>query len=497
MSPIKIGLLLVSLLITISFADQQSINRKFQEALFTEESEGDLEKAITTYISILEEATKDTATSKDLIETITKTEFQLGLCYLKKGDKESAIAQFKKVLDHTYSGHNEHYNKARNYLEQLNPEFSERPMDVAFSARPWGAYEACRYKVYSQNGGEIGELLSTIKTGKETSTITSSEIIPVHPYVRHVEMKCNNEKFTPHSCLTKVSDHWTWRAEYDGSNIHYSSDLRGKKSTNKTSYKQQIFDYEQVRHMMRLLPLKVGYIDSTMVFTTTSGMHSKGILRVVGIEQVQTPMGEFNCFKAEVTASIQGDQNYTQTVWISNDANRYVVQSKSGKLTEKLVAVTEEANVGIHSVRFDSLDVTIDLPQGYDFYKSLTTMQYNSMIQFLNPTTMAWSVLATEDKPKTQSNSDYVNDQVKKYNGWYKKYKVRNNSTVEKTVNGIPVIQQIVDIKFNSGNPPLTEYRTYFFTGKQVHSLIIRTTKEQLPIHKKSFDLLIEAVKKV
>lgn len=497
MSRFKIVLLLISLYLTFSVADQQEINRRFQEALFTEESEGDLEKAISTYQSILEEATKDTAASKELEETITKTEFQLGLCYLKKGDKENAIAQFKKVLDHTYSGHNEHYNKARNYLEELNPEFAEKPMEIAFTRTPWGAYEKCRYKVYSQNGGEIGETISTIRTNAGKAQITSSELIPVHAYVRHVEMECTPEKFTPLSCLTKIADHWKWKATYDGSTINYNSDTRGKKSNNTTTYKQQIFDYEQVRHLVRRLPLKVGYHDSTMIFTTTSGMHSKGQLKVVGTENVKTPMGSFNCFKAEVSASLQGDQNYTQTLWISNDDHRYVVQSKSGKLTDKLILVEDEENLSEKVVRDDSLDVTIELPKGYEYYKSLTTMQFNTMIQIFHPNTMAWSVLASEEKSKTQSNSDYVKNEIKKYNNWYKKYKVRNNSTVEGTINGIPTIQQVVDLKFNSGNPSITEYRTYFFTEKKVHCLIIRTTKEQLPKHKETFDALIQAVKKV
>lgn len=74
------------------YAEETSLSFLFQEALFIEETEGDLEKAIEQYNSILTIAKKDTTGDEELQETISKTEYQLGICYLKLGQKEKAIS---------------------------------------------------------------------------------------------------------------------------------------------------------------------------------------------------------------------------------------------------------------------------------------------------------------------------------------------------------------------------------------------------------------------
>lgn len=494
----KMLLLCVTLLVLV-WAESKTMETLFQEALFIEETEGDIEKAITQYKEILSRAKSDSTSSDDEKQTLSRTEYQLGICYLKTGEKESAIKQFKKIISAGHA-HDEILNKTRNYLEEINPEFSEEPATIQFLKSPWSTYEQCRYKIYSQNGGEIGENLVTIKeietAGSNTSVISSYEMLPTQGYPRRAVLHCETETFVPKSCSVNVANLWSWDATFNGSSIHYASEKLGKKTENITSYKQQIFDYEQVRHMVRRLPLAVGYCDSALIFTTTSGMHSKGQLKIVGMEQLETPMGSFNCYKAAVSASLQGDQNYTQTLWITADDHRHVVQTKSGKLTEKLVEVTESEQKSEQILRGDSIDVYMELPEQYTFYHSLMTMQFETLYQIYSPRTLAWTILGSLPRIANMSNREYVEQQNKSYKGWWKKYNVRKNSFKETTINGIPAIQQITDVRFNSNNPPITEYRTYFFTDKKVHCLVIRTTKDGLPKFKSDFDTLIESVKR-
>lgn len=498
MFPHRMLLLFMTLCILV-WAETKSMDNLFQEALFIEETEGDMEKAILKYEEILSRAKRDTTSNEEEKQLLSRTEYQLGICYLKQGNKEQAITQFKKIITAGHA-HDEVLNKTRNYLEKINPEFCEKPAEIAFLKAPWGTYEECRYKVYTQNGGEIGESLIAIEEtekGNSTSSVIScKELIPTDAYTRKAVLHCEPKSFTPISCSVTVANLWNWHARFDGSSIKYTSNMPNKNTENSTTYSQQIFDYEQVRHMVRRLPLEVGYQDSALIFTTTSGMHSKGQLKILGMEQIETPMGSFNCFKAAVSASLQGDQNYTQTLWISADEHRYVVQTKSGKLTDKLVTVEVQKPTAGQIVQGDSIDILMELPHGYDYYHSLTTMQFETLYQIFSPKTMAWTVLASKKKAPNLSNIEYVKQEAKMYKEWWKKFSVRKNSLREITINGIPAVQEIVDVRFNAKNPPITEYRTYFFTDEKVHCLIIRTNKDDLLKFKADFDTLVESVKR-
>ncbi len=62
-----------------------------QEALYAEQTEGDLEKAISLYEQVLEQY-------KDVERLAARATYQLGMCYLKKGDKEKAAEYFDEVV---------------------------------------------------------------------------------------------------------------------------------------------------------------------------------------------------------------------------------------------------------------------------------------------------------------------------------------------------------------------------------------------------------------
>ena len=82
---IIILLLAVGLLVPIAQAKSPSL--LLQEGLYAEETEGNLEKAISLYEKVLEQY-------KDVERLAARATYQLGMCYLKKGDKEKAAEYF-------------------------------------------------------------------------------------------------------------------------------------------------------------------------------------------------------------------------------------------------------------------------------------------------------------------------------------------------------------------------------------------------------------------
>ena len=64
-----------------------------QEGLYAEETEGDLDKAIGLYEQVLEQY-------KDVERLAAKATYQLGMCHLKKGEKEKAAQYFQETVDY-------------------------------------------------------------------------------------------------------------------------------------------------------------------------------------------------------------------------------------------------------------------------------------------------------------------------------------------------------------------------------------------------------------
>lgn len=84
-----------------------------QEALYAEEMEGDIEKAISLYEQVIEQAEK--------VERLgAEATYRLGLCYLKKGDKEKAAEYFQQVTSN-YPSQTAIVEKAKKRLEKFRP----------------------------------------------------------------------------------------------------------------------------------------------------------------------------------------------------------------------------------------------------------------------------------------------------------------------------------------------------------------------------------------
>ncbi len=85
-----------------------------QEGIYAEEAEGDLDKAIGIYERVL----ADFAESQ---RVAAKAAYQLGMCYLKKGQEEKAAEYFGQVVS-KYASQKVLVEKAREQLDKLRPD---------------------------------------------------------------------------------------------------------------------------------------------------------------------------------------------------------------------------------------------------------------------------------------------------------------------------------------------------------------------------------------
>ncbi len=82
-----------------------------QEAIYAEETEGDLDKAIEIYSQILEQY-------KEVKRVAARATYQLGMCSLKKGDNKKAGEYFQQVVDY-YPEQTSVVQKAQQQIEKM------------------------------------------------------------------------------------------------------------------------------------------------------------------------------------------------------------------------------------------------------------------------------------------------------------------------------------------------------------------------------------------
>jgi len=134
---IFLALFILSLSLLVLFnnlSSQQTAGELFQQALYMEEAEGDLEKAIGLYQKILEQFPEER-------EIAVKAQLHIGLCYEKLGLKEAQDA-FEKVVDN-FPEQEEEVKIAREKLSRLlkakaviEEEEKELTMKKVFTAAP-------------------------------------------------------------------------------------------------------------------------------------------------------------------------------------------------------------------------------------------------------------------------------------------------------------------------------------------------------------------------
>ena len=163
-------LLLVATVGIVQAAAEKSPMVLFQEALYQEETEGDLDKAIELYQQVLNEAAE--------VERIAaRTTYQLGMCHLKKGDKDKAAEYFQEVVSY-YPEQASVVKKAQKQLQKVSSvddiiaqsyvihyktvNTSEDGLTVFNQKHPKGVktHHANRYK---QNGQQISSICTNTK----------------------------------------------------------------------------------------------------------------------------------------------------------------------------------------------------------------------------------------------------------------------------------------------------------------------------------------------
>jgi hypothetical protein len=124
-------------------ADTKSPAVLLQEALYQEETEGNLDKAIELYGQVLEQAA-------DMERVAAQATYQMGLCHLKKGNQTAAADYFRKIINR-YSQQTSIVKNANEQLAKIAPSES----DILFVKLPAPVLQAIA-NMYGQTCAKAG-----------------------------------------------------------------------------------------------------------------------------------------------------------------------------------------------------------------------------------------------------------------------------------------------------------------------------------------------------
>ena len=340
-------------------AQSPSPSELLEKGIYAEETKGDLEVAITIYQQLITE-------SKAHQNLAAQAQFRIAQCLLKQKRQNEAIAALEKLI-HDFPNEKALIAKAREHL----------PGDVELVPVPWADGERLQMTLTLPAGMVVGtmELRADLvevdgrkawRVGRRMSggghMLSSVDVDPenFHPVA----------SYWKHTLLGAVS------AVFKNGEVEMRREGGGELVSARPA--KTVYDNEQVMHMLRRLPLEVGYKSKIPVITTLGG----GAVLPIGIdvpkkESVDAPAGKFDCFKVTLDVG--------QSFWISDDKHRYLVKFDAGGAHAHLSSITHRKAGTPVSFADNTLGVSFTAPADWVIQPDSKPEKSKTVIHLLDP----------------------------------------------------------------------------------------------------------------
>jgi tetratricopeptide (TPR) repeat protein len=474
----RIGLVLTLVLTISSAVSAQDPSVLLEKAIYTEETLGNLGDAIRIYQQVLSIAAADRATGALAL-------YRLGMCYQKSGraaDAQSAFSKLTKL-----------YPEQKDLIAKTSGASSNR---LDLRAAPWIDGEvlhmATKLRSGNRSGTQIHSIASSQESGKTLWKLTSVEEA-IGGSGQFVSLLMDTAGFAPVRSIQNTGGYGEYQARYAPQRVEFLTKRRGSSSISQISVDRPVYDYAQLAHLVRCLPLREAFQTSFLVSTPEKATVLEAKIAVAGRENVAVNAGTFDCYKA-ILSQADGEE---KIYWISSDIHSYIVKVIDGTLTFELDSISiAEKN---QPVRYEDgkSGISLEAPCGWFATGYTTSGQHlifvtgpegdaEARIQFWN--------LTPDEAAKSSLNRDadqYIEEEQKQY----KEFVVRPGSRETITVSGLNGIRHIVDFKKLMTEEDTVRYQ--FFLASSTRQYIIRfeTGKANFDRLRPVFDSIISSLR--
>jgi hypothetical protein len=440
-----------------------------EKGIYTEHTVGDLDKAIAIYQQVLAEA-------KTARALAAQAQYHIGHCLLKQGKTAEAAAAFEKLI----SG----FPEAKDLVAKAEKLV---PAGLPLEAVPWVDGETLQLRMRLAVGLDIGTTIyfaqSAEHDGRKVWRVGQRLLVTLNKMQQASRVDADWNTFRPidsvfrHSLLGNYCEKWG-----PGEVAVTSSGPKGE-STRKVEVSRVVYDNEQAMHVVRRLPLAVGYKTTLPVFSPL-GTQIDLPLEVQAKESVQTPAGRFECFKVHLGL-------VNQTFWFATDPHRYLVKFSANSVDAELVAIGQ-SKLG-QPTRYEDPKQRFSFSAPADWY-------FHAMdparVLLLDPQAVAMTVL------RTAKTADLKAEQVESPRAWadaevasagktHQAYKVRPQCRQDRTVAGLPAASFAAE--YLDGKRKMVDCRTYVLGKSTGFEFASTLPAEQLESFRKQLDTIIDS----
>jgi hypothetical protein len=473
----RIGLVLVFGLTISSALSAQDPSVLLEKAIYTEETLGNLNEAIGIYQQIAAAAETNRATAALAL-------YRLGMCYQKGGRMEDAQAAFTKL--------SKSYPEQKELISKI-PRSASKGLE--FRPAPWINGEVLRMAIKVRSGSQAGTQFYSVESVQESGK-TAWRLRSVDGNIsvsQFISLTMDAETLAPTSSIQKTGSYGEFRAIYTPKQVEFVTTRRGSVAKKQFPLDRAVYDYAQLAHLLRCLPLKEGFQAEVLVANPEKASVWDANITVVDRERVTVPAGIFDCYKTTVTMV-----NQEITFWISTDAHSYVVkEDHQGTLTKELISASiVEKGKPIHYEDSKS-GISLDAPFGWLIGSN--SLGRENYISFIGPEAESdGSLLFIDQKPeemaKTSLDED-VDKDIAREQRQYKEFAVRPESRVTTTVSGFNAIRFIVDFKQLMSEKDTIRYHFYFMSPSRWYEIRFETDKEYFERLRPAFDSIISSLR--
>jgi hypothetical protein len=452
----------------------ESPSELLEKGIYNEETKGDVDLAITIYQALIAEA-------KSGQSLAAQAQFRLGQCFLKKGRGVDAVAAFEKLI-RDFPNEKELVAKAREHL----------PTEIALGPVPWVDGERQQLTLTLDSGLVIGIMelrADLVESDGENVWRVGRRMTGGGEMVSSVHVE--PETFKP------LTSYWKHTLIGEASAVFKDDEVEIKTAAAKEPKTvrpdKTVYDNEEFMHLIRRLPLEVGYKTTIPTITTLGGGTVLQVgLEVTAKETLDVPVGKIACFKVPL--------NIGQTLWISDDAHRYVVKFEGGGATGSLASISQRKAGQPVQFRDDQLGVSLTAPADWIIHRRKANKGKKEILTLLDPgadmegaelfliPTDSLSVTARQSS-RAWAETEFKENAVKEL----KDAKIRPDSWKNYTVSGRPGVSFVID--YIQSEKPRVGFALFVLGTKTSEEFNMTCAPEKLDALKAAFEGILASYK--
>lgn len=474
------------ILTCVSASGADSPSDLLEKGIYTEETVGDLDKAIEIYAKIISQAEANR-------KFVAQAQLRLGKCLLKQGKKKEAEEAFRNLVDRFKDSpdQKELVAKARELLPGDGGDMQLDPV-------PWVDGEHLELRIKLGGGLDIGVFILTARSGKvdgrDVWHLGVNRNIAVNaPNLGLSHVVADRRTFRPLSSMFRHSLLGTVSADYTSKVVTVRSKGNdGKESVKKLDLDGVYYDNEQGWQLFRRLPLADDYKGEVPICATFGGGLMKLDVEVTGKETIEVPAGKFECYKFFV-------KPVQQTFWISADAHRYAVKFEAGGVTGVLQSIRQVKPGATVEYTDTELGFSVSAPADWYIIPDKSSVKAPSKLVILvGPGAEGVNVLLVEplDKLKDEYKASvraWAEHEVDGSKLAHKNFQVLAGSWQERTVAGYPAVSCVAT--FDQGDMKRAKYHVFVLGKSTASRFMARTAADQVDEFRREFDKVVDSYK--